>query len=396
MIDSAEQIRRYEELFKKKNYKVADILYQAWLLFKWDAIGNQQEAFDHVLKKRKPANLQAKKKREKAAPPGSAKYHMNDVRWNPIFEERMEKEAKTKKKATNSSCNSKQGRSRSVAPSTVTSGALESNSSVSGLQLPVPVSEDNNSNIESRSASSTVTSEAVDSDSELPDIPESPLSNSLLVATSQANTEKRKRKRGINNNNNSSNITRNKRAKQRPNGEEVRGKVTSSSSAVVASVPKFPLENGLVPFINDDDDTATDETSCDITKTVVQKKKAVTFLDIDFDLDVSTEEQSVPINETVNSNSNSKSDGKSTRASGRLSSRGKSELSLAKVTSKLTSTASPAHDNNNSKGKMRSKGNSAASQSTVPMTVIDDGEEIIDQKANEISVKKKRSKRKLN
>ena len=225
MIDSAEQIRRYEELFKKKNYKVADILYQAWLLFKWDAIGNQQEAFDHVLKKRKPANLQAKKKREKAAPPGSAKYHMNDVRWNPIFEERMEKEAKTKKKATNSSCNSKQGRSRSVAPSTVTSGALESNSSVSGLQLPVPVSEDNNSNIESRSASSTVTSEAVDVDSELPDIPEPPLSNSLLDVTSQSS--KRKRKRVNNNNNNSNSITISKRSKLKSKGEEVRGIVTS-------------------------------------------------------------------------------------------------------------------------------------------------------------------------
>ena len=100
MIDSAEQIRKYEELFKKKNFKVDDILYQAWLLFKWDSIGTQQEAFNHVLKKRKPANLQAKKKREKAAPPGAAKYNMNDLSWNPIFEERMEKEAKTKKKPT--------------------------------------------------------------------------------------------------------------------------------------------------------------------------------------------------------------------------------------------------------------------------------------------------------
>ena len=90
MIDSAEQIRRYEELYKKKNFKVADILYQAWLMFKLDSIGSEQEAFNLVLKKRKPANLQPKKKREKVAPEGSARYNMNDPRWVPVFEDRME------------------------------------------------------------------------------------------------------------------------------------------------------------------------------------------------------------------------------------------------------------------------------------------------------------------
>ena len=94
MIDSAEQIRRYEELYKKKNFKVADILYQAWLMFKLDSIGSEQEAFNLVLKKRKPANLQPKKKREKVAPEGSARYNMNDPRWVPVFEDRMENEAK--------------------------------------------------------------------------------------------------------------------------------------------------------------------------------------------------------------------------------------------------------------------------------------------------------------
>ena len=148
-------------------------------------------------------------------------------------------------------------------------------------------------------------------------------------------------------------------------------------------------------MINDDE---TDDTSCDInndtagTKTVVQKIS--TFLDIDFDLDnniqelnVSREEQSdSKINVTVNSNINSKS----TRASGRLRSRGKSQLSSDSVTSKLTSSATPPQ---NKKGKVSSKGISAASQSTVPMTLIDDGKKIMDQKANEISAKKKRSKR---
>ena len=192
----------------------------------------------------------------------------------------------------------------------------------------------------------------------------------------------------------------NKRAKlQRSNGEEVRATVTSSSSDIVPSVPRFPLENGLL--INDDE---TDDTSCDInndtagTKTVVQKIS--TFLDIDFDLDtsiqdlnVSREEQPVSINEAGNSNSNSKS----TRASGRLRSSGKSELSCSdKLTSMLTSTASAA-PNNNMKGKGRSKGFSAASQSTVPTTIKDiNGGKIMDQKTmkkNEISAKKKMSKR---
>ena len=375
MIDSAEQIRKYEELFKKKNFKVDDILYQAWLLFKWDSIGTQQEAFNHVLKKRKPANLQAKKKREKVAPPGAAKYNMNDLSWNPIFAERMEKEAKTKKKANNN--NSKKGRPRSAAPSTVTSGALES----------AQVSDANSSNSKTGSqselaaaASSAVTSEDVDS--ELPDINVT-LSNPVLGFTSS----KGKRKQGNNNN------TSSKRTKLRSN-VEVRGKMTSTSTKIVpsASVPKFPLDNGLRPLINDDDNEET--ISCDITNNNIGTKEvSKTFLDIDFDLDndlqevrvSSDERQASLITETVNSNS------KVTRASGRLRSRGKSELSSDKVTSKPTSTASPAHNNNNKKGRVRSKGCSAASQTSVPITIIDNGEQIVDQeakKSNEIMAKK--------
>ena len=396
MIDSAEQIRRYEELYKKKNFKVADILYQAWLMFKLDSIGSEQEAFNLVLKKRKPANLQPKKKREKVAPEGSARYNMNDPRWVPVFEDRMENEAKKNSRASKG----KKGSSRSAAPpSTVTSGALESHSSVPGYPLPsISAPVDNSSNSKSRSgskkpatASSTMASEAPDLDSELPDIPEP----SLLVATTQS--KRGKRKRG-----NSNNITSGKRAMlQRSNGEEVRSTVSSSSSEIVPSVPRFPLEHGLLPLINDDE---TDETSCDVTKDNAGTKAVVskisTFLDIDFDLDtsiqdlnVSREEQPVSINEAVNSNSNSKS----TRASGRLRSSGKSELSCSdKLTSMLTSTASAA-PNNNMKGKGRSKGFSAASQSTVPTTIKDiNGGKIMDQKTmkkNEISAKKKMSKR---
>ena len=102
MIDSLAQIRKFEDLFKKKDYKVEDITYQAWLLYKWDSLGTQQEAFDHVLKKRKPS-LQPKKKRERVAPGGSGRYNLTDEGWDSIFQERMEKEAKNKKKVNNNS-----------------------------------------------------------------------------------------------------------------------------------------------------------------------------------------------------------------------------------------------------------------------------------------------------
>lgn len=379
MVNSAEQIRKYEELFKKKDFKVADILYQAWLMFKLDSIGSEQEAFNLVLKKKKPANLQPKKKRVKVAPEGSAKYHMNDPKWIPIFEDRMEKEARTKKNSNNNS--SKQGRSRSDALSTVTSGVVESNSSVPSFQLPsilAPLIDDRNGKSSSLPKkptvpSCTMTSGALDMDSELPDIPEPTLSNSLLVVTSQSNRGKRKR----------GSITSSKRAKLRSNGKEVSGTVTSTS------VPTFPLENGLVPLINDDD---TEETSFDFTNVAVSKSKT-TFLDTDLDLDSNIKMLNIPregqsvsmVSEIVNNNNSSNS--KSTRASGRLMSRGKSELSSDKLTSKLSLSAFPAH--NNKKGIVRSKGISAASQSTVPITIIENGEEIMDQKSsNEISDKK--------
>ena len=392
MIDSAKQIRNYEELFKKKNYKVADILYQAWLLFKWDSIGSEEEAFNHVLKKRKPANLEAKKKRERVAPEGPARYNMNDPSWTPILEERKDKEAKNKKKANDKG---KLGRSRTVAPSTVTSGALESNSSVPGLQLPIilaPFIEDNSCNSKSRSrskkttaASCTVSSEALDVESELPDIPEPNLSN------------RGKRKRGNHNNSTSS-----KCAKLKSNREEINGTGLVTSTEIIPSGPKFPLENGLAPLINDDDDD-DDETSCDITNgnagnfAVVSKSKISTFLDIDLDLDttniqelkVSRKTKPVSmINDTVNNNSNSKS----TRAS-RMRSRGKHELSSDTVKSKTASTASatstsPSSNNNNNvnmKMKVKSKEFSAASHCSTPMTTIDAGEQINDQNLNKIN-----------
>ena len=98
MIDSSDQLKEFEELFKKKKFKAEDITYQAWLMYKWDSIGNAKEAFEHVLKKRRPANLSLPtKKRQRVLPEGPAKYNMNDRRWDPIFMERMEKENKRNK-----------------------------------------------------------------------------------------------------------------------------------------------------------------------------------------------------------------------------------------------------------------------------------------------------------
>ena len=409
MIDSASQLRKFEELFKKKNFKVEDICYQAWLIFKWDSIGNEQEAFNHVLKKRKPTNLQPKQKRERVAPEGSGRYHLNDARWDPIFQERMEKEAKNKKRVTNKGTSTGR-RVRPVAPSTVTSGALESLTSVPSSPLTrfsdtVLANDDISNNSkpgsESAAASSTVTSVAVDSD--LPDIPDLPVSDSLVRASNT--TSRGKRKRGNNNN------TGSKPAKRR--STEVRDTVTSTSMEFIPTAPKFPLENGLVPLIDDNEvDSSNNNNSTTQqlnTGSVVPKIK--TFLDlVDQELDTDLQEleksvatQPVPqTSKTENNNSINTTNSKTPRASGRLRSRGKTNLSSSMATSKAASTAIPlaktsvdqtpttnsnsTTNNNNNIVKMRSKRSSTtnsatASQSSVPITITDDGDKIIDQNA---------------
>ena len=397
MIDSAAQIRKFEELFKQKNFKVEDITYQAWLLFKWDSIGNEQEAFDHVLKKRKPS-LQPKKKRERVAPEGSGRYHLNDARWDPIYVARMENEAKNKKRVANNnnSSTSKQVRSRSVAPATVTSGALESVTLVPGSPLSsvtAPASDDNSSNSNHRSrsasASSAVTSEAVDLD--LPDIPDLPASNSLEGASNTTSRDKRKR---------GNNKTVRKRAKLR--STEVRGTAISTSMELIPTVQKFPLENGVVPLIDNIEEDSFDNSSNNNTEdvgSVVQKAK--TFLDdLDLEMDTDLQElnmsitaQPIPkISGTVNNNNNNNTNSKTPRASGRFRSRVNTAQPASTVPSSgdPNSTYSIIPTNNNMLSPVTSS--VAASQSSsVSITIIDDCDEILDKETktfNEIPTMK--------
>ena len=410
MITSAAQIRKFEELFKKKDFKVRDIFYQAWLLFKLDSIGNEKEAFDHILKKRKPNNLEPKKKRDRVAPEGSGRYNMTDKGWDPIFKERMEKEVKNKKKVTTtknkSSSISNQVGSRSAASSTVTSGALESLTSGPCSQLSsftAPPSNDNSSNNKPMpgpaAASSTVTSEAGDSD--LPDIPDLTVTNSLMRVTNL--TSRGKRKGGSNNNNN--NKPGNKRVKLRSNGSEVMTKITSTSMEISPSLPKFPLDNGVVPLIDDNDDNSLDNSSNNTQSLVTVASKAKSFLDIDLDLDLDTDlkklnkSTAVPkIAETVNHNNNNNS----TRTSRRLRARVDTPVTSETVTSMSASKAIPAVPEpnvaqvtsdlvpipltNTTKGRPSRSSTVRAmstrtSQTSVAITVIDDGDEITDQNA---------------
>ena len=266
MLYSDDQVKQFEELFKKKMYRVEDIDYQAWLLYKWDSVGSEEEAFNHVLKKRKPANMVPKKTRQKVAPEGAARYHMNAPAWDDVFRERMANEKKNKrggKKASN------------VAASTVTSGALEEESvASSAVTTAASLSSPNDDNISisiSR-GSDNVSGTNVDDDcyQDLPDIRE-PITNAEIRATpsSDATISKSKKRKGNNSN------SRNKRVK-----------VTTTESGVkVPTAPKFPLESGLSPLIDDNDDDNYINNSSNNNDISTQGAKKVipvisTFLDI--------------------------------------------------------------------------------------------------------------------
>ena len=351
------------------------------------------------MKKRKPS-LQPKKKRERVAPVGSGRYNLTDEGWDSIFQERMEKEAKNKKKVNNNS-NSKQVRS-SAASSTVTSGALESLTSVPCSPLSsftAPVSDDNsNPRSGSTAASSSVASEAVDSD--LPDIPDPTVSNTLLGATSA--TSKGKRKRGSNNNNNN---TGKKLAK--PRSTEVKSP-TSTAMEFGPSVPKFPLDSGVLPLIDDkdEDDNSNCNNNTENMGSVVPKIQ--TFLD-DMNLDLETDhhevkksratQQSSKMSESVSNNSTKN---KNPRASGGLSSRVNFNTNVTSpITSSKSSTAistaslsvdptsatfsNIVTNNNILMGSSKTPSNSV-SQASVPITIIEDGDEIKDQNIKSVNV----------
>ena len=238
MLYSADQIKQYEELFKKKMYRVEDIDYQAWLLYKWDSVGSEDEAFNHVLKKRKPANMVPKKTRQKVAPEGAARYHMNDSAWDDIFRVRMANENKKKRGGKKAS---------TVAVSTVTSGALEEESVASSVVTSAAtLSSPNDDNIStsisrgSDNVSGTIVDD--DCDQDLPDIREPIVTNTGMRPTMSSDAyttiSKNKKRKG------NSSITRKKRVKV----------TTTESGSRAPSAPKFPLESGISPLIDDNDD----------------------------------------------------------------------------------------------------------------------------------------------
>ena len=389
MIDSSDQLQEFEELFKKKKFKVEDITYQAWLMYKWDSIGSEKEAFEHVLKKRRPSNLSLPtKKRHRVVPEGSAQYNMNDPKWTPIFMERKEKE---KKRSTGKKARSKQGAASSVTPDSLESVTLAPSLSMSTFTEPVSNSKSRSRPASKRvTASCTVTSEAADADQDLPDIPEPSVLNSLLEIS--AGSKKRKRS----NNNISSKSTR----------TEIIAKVTSTTKKNIPSVPKFPLENGLVPLIDDNYEDIFDISNNNTEAEVKVVSKTKTFLDLDFDLDLDTNQKDVNVLSDAQPVSQSIENENNIRASRRLRPKDSTPLKSKSAStspppvSKVTSDPDPTSLSNITSNNNALKGRSIkpaaiqkltsaptpktakVSQSSVSITVIEDGDEIKDQSKN--------------
>ena len=171
------------------------------------------------------------------------------------------------------------------------------------------------------------------------------------------------------------------------------------------SVPKFPLDNGVLPLIDDSDDNSNGNNNTENVGSVVQKIQ--TFLDLDMNLDLETDHQEVKksratrqiskISETVSNNS---TESKNPRASGRLRSRvntngtssipssnSSSAISTALVSVDPTTATSSNTNNNISMGRSkRSSPVNSATQASVPITIIDDGDEIKDQNIKTVDV----------
>ena len=361
MLYSADTIKQFEEFFKKKMYREEDIDYQAWLLYKWDSVGSQEEAFNHVLKKRKPANLVPKKTRQKNSPEGPARYHMNDSAWDPIFRERMDKEKNARKKKNGN-------KGPAVVASTVTSGALE-NSEASSSE-PSAASE-----LPSRSDIVSVTDDNGNDDSDLPDIsdqivPRPGTRPSLSSHPIISKTKKRK-------SNNSNNI----------NSRPKRAKVTTTESldALVSAVPKFPLENGISPLIddNEDDDNNNDISNLDVRKVIPVSHS--TFLD-NLDMEI-LELERLPVSSQASDNSGNNNINNNSRRS--LRSRAPSSTATSEGVPKPNSSKASSSDLNDvsqnhlspgleqndlntevkkkNTSKLRSKRSSATAMTSVPL-----------------------------
>ena len=272
MLDSANQVKEFEELFKKKNFKVQNIDYQSWLLYKWDAIGSEKEAFDHVLRRRTPKDLPRKKTRQRmAAPPGAAKYNPTDLAWDDIWKEKLEAD-KRKRGNNNSNSNSRNKRPR----------VQSRGSAVAGTEVSVAQDSDQ------------------DNTTELPDIPDPTLA---------AETVSRR---------NNSNSSRERRARAKSRGSAATRKEVSSVSV------SNPQETRAVPLIDEEDESSSNNSNSRQSgdQLAITPTPRVNFLDL-FDVSESPDETAVlPVQNSKakqkGNNSNSRNSSNSTRGNRRL------------------------------------------------------------------------------
>ena len=385
MLYSADQIKQFEEFFKKKMYRVEDIDFQAWLLYKWDSVGSEEEAFNHVLKKRKPANMVPKKTKQKSAPEGSARYHMNDPAWDDEFRRRMANENK----------NRRGGKKKTTVPaSTVTSGALEEESVASSsvpsvASLPSLTDDNNSTSFSRRSDNVSGTDVDGDSDHDLPDIRDPILPNDEMGSSPVQSSVVNSRKRRGNNSNLSN--SRSKRVKVT--------KTTEKSSNLVPSAPRFPLESGISPLIDFNDDDVNynnNNNSYNNNNVVTEGAKRVipvpsTFLDdMDEELNSLAPLPSQKALEPLSNNSNIDNSSKRKLRSRATSAKSDaSKVKASKPSSSVTIDVSKAHENHSLED----------SEKNSPLSMVkdvNDGEEIKDKfiKNSKMKLKPKTRKKK--
>ena len=136
-----DKVAEFESLYKAAKFDVANTEFQVWLLYKQQAVGTEAEAFNRILEKKIPKNVQrSKRKRKDNLPPGKDRY---DLTSTPMIqslrdmedraENRSSKKIRTSKPATitSSSINDTNGNSKAkVHEDSIQEKAIEKSTAV--------------------------------------------------------------------------------------------------------------------------------------------------------------------------------------------------------------------------------------------------------------------------
>ena len=133
-----EKITEFETLYKAARFDIRNTEYQNWLLYKQQASGTESEAFDRILEKKIPKNVQLrKKKRKDYLPPGKDRFDLTSFPMMQAMRDMAERAETGRIK-----------KSRVSKPSTVTSMMKPSSESSQPAVPPVDFSKLDMSNPE--------------------------------------------------------------------------------------------------------------------------------------------------------------------------------------------------------------------------------------------------------